>query len=304
MNLADHLERCARALESSSVHFGHGTDNAHDEAAWMLLAVLGLPTDGPLPDPDMELAPAEAARLEALLANRITKRQPLAYLLEEAWFCGLRFDVNADVLVPRSPFAELITREFRPWLDISRVETVLDLCTGSACIAISIAHYFPWIRVDAADVSQAALEVAARNRVNHGLEDRLGLYRSDLFASLGGKCYDLIVTNPPYVSDTERDSMAPEYQAEPALGLFSPGDGLTLPLRILCDAPAYLAPDGQLFCEVGASADRLVQALPMLPFTWLEFEQGGEGVFTIGREALMKHQHVTQQALERVSDVP
>jgi ribosomal protein L3 glutamine methyltransferase len=223
-----------------------------------------------------------------LLERRIEERRPLAYLLGEAWFYGLRFRVDESVLVPRSPLAELIAAGFRPWLKTETIGSALDLCTGSGCIAVAMACHLPGVPIDAADISAAALAVARRNVALHGMDDRVRLVRSDLFKSLHGRRYDLIVSNPPYVPETQLPDLPAEYRREPVLALAAGQDGLALVLRILAAAPAHLADDGMLICEVGESAGRLQRRLPFAEFTWLEFEHGGGGVFTIGREALVQ----------------
>ncbi len=210
----------------------------------------------------------------------------MAYLLGSAWFGGLEFEVNEYVLVPRSPLAELILDQFRPWVDPQSVGRVLDMCTGSGCIAIASAISLPEARVDAADISEPALEVARCNVERHGLRDRVKLFRSDLFQSIPAERYNLILANPPYVSAHSMAGLPEEYRAEPGLGLASGDDGLDAVLSILLDAPGYLRDDGVLICEVGESEERLAVALPQIPFLWLEFEHGGSGVFVLTREQL------------------
>jgi ribosomal protein L3 glutamine methyltransferase len=286
------------ALLAAGAFFGHGTDNALDEAAWLVLHVLGQPLDGGFENWDMPVTAAQGAEIEALLRARLDSRQPLAYLLGEAWFCGLRFTVSADVLVPRSPLAELIFNGFEPWVSATSVQRALDLCTGSGCIAIAMAHYQPGWQVDASDLSAAALAVAAENVAAHGLQQRVQLHQSDLFAQLHGRRYELVVSNPPYVPREVVEGLPPEYQVEPALGLVSGHDGLDIPLRILADAPEYLAEGGVLVCEVGDSSEALQAALPSVPFTWLEFEHGGGGVFTIQQHELISAQAAVLAQLE------
>jgi ribosomal protein L3 glutamine methyltransferase len=290
MNVAECVRACEAALLASSVHFGHGTDNARDEAAWLVLHVAGEPCDGSFTNWERPLSAGEGARVDAILQRRIRERKPLAYLLGEAYFCGLRFRVSAAVLVPRSPIAELIPVGFSPWVPHGRPGRVLDLCTGSGCIAVAIAHHVPAARVEAADISRAALALAAQNVADHGLEARVELIESDLFEQLAGREYDLIVSNPPYVSAAEMARLPAEYRAEPAAGLTAGEDGLDLVLRILRESPRHLVAGGVLICEVGESAERLQSLLPEVPFTWLEFEHGGDGVFTIGRDELLRAQ--------------
>jgi ribosomal protein L3 glutamine methyltransferase len=274
-------------FQQAGLHFGHGTDNAADEAVWLVLHVAGAPLDGSFADWQRNLDASEGKQVDALVQARIESRKPLAYLLGKAWFAGLEFEVNEDVLVPRSPIAELVQEQFSPWLNPESSPSVLDLCTGSGCIAIATAFYLPGARVDATDISTSALRIAYRNVLRHDMQDHVRLVHSDLFAALGDKRYDLIVTNPPYVAETAA-SLPAEYQAEPALGLYSGPDGLDLCLRIMVQSAHHLEEAGILICEVGESAPRLAAALPHVPFLWLEFMSGGEGVFLLGRDVLIQ----------------
>lgn len=286
--VASCIERAARRLEAAGLHFGHGTDNARDEAAWLVLHCVGAPLDGRFDRWGAKLSASESAEVERLLEARCSTRKPLAYLTGTAWFAGLEFEVNPDVLVPRSPLAELILDGYRPWLDPERPLRILDLCTGCGCIAVATAHYLPRARVDAADISAAALRVAHRNVQRHGLESRVSLVESNLFHSIPANRYDLIVSNPPYVPAAAVSSLPPEHHAEPALGLASGADGLDAVLEILVDAADFLADDGILVVEVGESEHRLSEALPRVPFLWLEFESGGGGVFLLERAQLLR----------------
>lgn len=292
-------EHCRDIMQAADLHFGHGTDNAQDEAAWLVLHVMGQDLDGSFEDWDLPVSASSKAEILDLLGQRIRTRMPLAYLLGEAWFCGLAFEVGPAVLVPRSPMAELISRDFTPWVQSDGLRHVLDLCTGSACIGIAMAARWPQLRVVASDISRAALEVAQRNCLRHAVHERVELVRSDLFEALGGQRFDLIVSNPPYVPDDVVAGLPPEYRAEPRLGLASGGDGLDLPLRILLDAANYLEENGVLVCEVGESAGALQQALERVPLTWIDFEQGGEGVFTMNRQALHGAMPMVRDAIER-----
>lgn len=292
------VRRCAARMDAAGLFFGHGTDNAWDEAVWLVLHALGLPVDMDFPPWGDPVSDEAAVRIEALLTARIETRQPLAYLLGEAWFCGLRFKAGPGALVPRSPFAELIGKGFAPWLR-EPPSRALDLCTGGGCIAIAMAHRFEGCEIDAADISDAALEIAAANVRLHGLGERVHLVHSDLFAGLAGRRYDLIVSNPPYVAEARLAALPEEYRAEPSLGLVSGTDGLDLPLRLLRDAPAALEPGGLLFCEVGESASVLQNLLPQALFTWIEFEHGGEGVFTMDRNELEAARPEVVAALEQ-----
>lgn len=286
MTIAELIDRTTEQLERADLCFGHGTDNARDEAAWLVLHVAGVRLDGSFSDWGRTVTPGEQEKVAQLLDQRCNRRAPLAYLLGTAWFAGLEFFINANVLVPRSPLAELILDQFQPWVRPDRVNRVLDLCTGSGCIAIATAVHMPGVRVDAADISAAALDVARRNVERHGLEKKVTLLQSDLFTAIPPAKYDLIVSNPPYVPAGSISGLPAEYCAEPGLGLASGEDGLDAVLTILLDAPRFLGEDGILVCEVGESEQRLAEALPSVPFTWLEFARGGSGVFVLTRNLL------------------
>lgn len=288
LTVADWIRWGASRFDRAGLHFGHGTDNALDESAALVLFALALPHDATPDDLARRLDDDAARRVEALLERRIRERMPAAYLTGEAWFAGLRFVVDPRVLVPRSPIAELIERGYAPWVDPDRVQRLLDLCTGSGCIAIASALALPQAEVHATDLSADALEVAAINRAQHGLEGRVQLHLGDLWAGAPGR-FDLIVANPPYVDAAEMAALPAEHAHEPALGLAAGADGLDLALRILREAPARLVEGGALFCEVGASQAALEARCPRVPFTWLEFERGGDGVFHIGRDELVAH---------------
>lgn len=296
------VRRCAARMDEAGLFFGHGTDNAWDEAAWLVLNTLGLDPGAPFERWDLPVSREDARAMEALLERRIETRQPLAYLLGEAWFCGLRFKAAPGALVPRSPLAELIQQGFQPWLT-GQPQRALDLCTGSGCIAVAMAHWLPPLEVDGTDISQEALDIAAANVRMHGLEDRVRLIRTDGFEGLEADRYDLVVSNPPYVPAGRLDELPAEYRAEPALGLVSGDDGLDLPLRILRDAPRVMKPGAVLFCEVGESEGALQRALEDVPFTWLAFERGGGGVFTMDREQLMAARPRVDAVLEQRAHV-
>ncbi|QSA95665.1 50S ribosomal protein L3 N(5)-glutamine methyltransferase [Methylococcus sp. EFPC2] len=290
--LRDYIRWGASRFNAAGLFFGHGTASATDEAAALVLHAIHQPHDLPAGYFNCVLAPDERARVVELLERRIAERKPAAYLIGEAWFCGLPFHVDENVLVPRSPIAELIEQQFSPWVsEPDTVTDLLDLCTGSGCIAIASALAFPDAAVDAADISPAALAVARRNIVRHEVEDRVRAVESDLFSSLGDKRYDLIVSNPPYVATAEWQSLPPEYHAEPKLGLESGVDGLDCVRRILREAEAHLKPEGLLIVEVGSSAEALEEAYPDLPFCWLDFERGGDGVFLVTAEQLRASRH-------------
>ncbi len=299
MNVAQCIEQVCRKLERAGVFFGHGTDNASDEAAWLVLHVIGAPLDGSFEQWDRTLTRLECTRIDQMLDARITRKVPLAYLVGTAWFAGLEFEVSEQALVPRSPLAELILEQFSPWVKPERVENVLDLCTGSGCIAIAVAVHLPWTSVTAADISPEALEIARRNVERHGLESRVNLVESDLFHSLPPCRYDLVVTNPPYVPTGSLSSLPPEYRAEPELGLVSGQDGLDACLEILRIAEQFMAPDGVLICEVGESEQALSDLLPRVPFIWLEFSSGGSGVFVLTREQLLQAGPRVEALLEK-----
>jgi ribosomal protein L3 glutamine methyltransferase len=290
-------------MENAGLFFGHGTDNAGDEAAWMLLHVLGQPLDGSFEDWNVELDSSQVSTLQSLLARRIGERVPLAYLTGSARFCGLEFEVTPDSLVPRSPIAELIVEKFSPWLDLERSGKLLDMCTGSGCLAIAMAAHLPGFMVDAVDVSQQALAVAARNVEKHELGDRVKLLQSDLFSRLEGRKYDLIVSNPPYVSQAVYENLPPEYLAEPFGALVSGEDGLNLVLEILEASPGFMNPRAVLIMEVGESAEHLQNLLPAVPFLWLDFEYGGDGVFLLRYDQLIACHADVRAVLEQRNHV-
>jgi ribosomal protein L3 glutamine methyltransferase len=297
------LEYCAGEMERAGVFFGHGTDNAHDEAAWMLLHVLGEPLDGSFEQWGTLLDESKQKDLEHLLARRINERCPLAYLTGEARFCGLDFFVNPDVLIPRSPLAELIPEQFSPWLVLNGDGQVLDMCTGGACIAIAMAMYMPGITVDAVDISPAALKVASQNVERHAVGNRVRLIQSDLFDELGDSSYDLIVSNPPYVSADVFADLPAEYRVEPSGGLVCGEDGLDIVLKILDASPRYMKRQAILIVEVGESAEALLELLPRVPFMWLEFQHGGDGIFMLEYDQLIACQPDVRAVLEQRKNV-
>lgn len=282
-------------LDDADVYFGHGTDNALDEAAYLMSYVRHIAPDFSDEVLDEDLTDTELEKFRTLINERIEKKIPAAYLIHEAWFAGLPFYVDERVLVPRSPIAELILDGFAPWIDISKVHNVLDLCTGSGCIGIAIAAHFPHLHVDISDLSADALAVANKNIRKHRLEDRVKSFQSDLFTDLPTKQYDLIVSNPPYVDAEDMAALPDEYRHEPQMGLTAGEQGLDLVIPMLHQAARFLRPGGILVIEVGNSETALQERFPRVPFTWLEFEYGGHGVFLLDYAQLVEYQEEFNQ---------
>jgi len=301
--VAEWIDRVAGQFENAGLHFGHGTDNPRDEAAWLVLHAIGARLDGHFTGWGDRVSAGQAEEIERLAQARCNSGEPLAYLIGTAWFAGLEFEVTPDVLVPRSPLAELVLDGFRPWAEPRQLRRVLDLCTGCGCIAIALATRLPDARIDASDISPAALRLAANNARRHGVADRVRLIESDLFQSIPACRYDLIVANPPYVPLQSLDALPREYRCEPSLGLVSGADGLRAALGILEEAPHYLAPGGILVCEVGESEGRLDATLPTVPFLWLEFERGGSGVFVLTDNQLQAAQPAVKAVIREKKDV-
>lgn len=288
--IRDFIRIAVSQFNEAGLYYGHGTDNAWDEAHALVLHTLHLPHDVTPTILDARLLPEEKNKLGELIQLRVEKRVPVPYLTHEAWFLNMPFYVDERVLIPRSPIAELINNQFAPWVDTDKVNRILDLCTGSGCIAIACAQAFPYAEVDASDISTDALAVAKINVLRHGLEEDVHLHQSDLFTSLPKKQYDIIVSNPPYVSLEEMSELPAEYRHEPELGLTAGTEGLDFAIRILREAHEYLSPHGILIVEVGNSEYALAERFPQVPFTWLEFEHGGGGVFLLTAQQLKEHQ--------------
>ena len=276
-------------LADAQLFYGHGSDNPHDEAAELVFFAAGLRHEQAPDCYRQALDETVILKVRALVERRIQERLPAAYLTRRMWFAGHEFYVDERVLVPRSPIAELIHAHFTPWLKPSQVNRVLDIGTGSGCIAIACALAFPAAQVDAADISPDALSVTRINIDRHQLDGRVRAVQSDVFSQLADDRYDLIVSNPPYVSHAEMDDLPAEYLREPELGLRAGADGLDIVRRILAEAENHLQPDGLLVVEVGDSEQALADAYPAVPFLWLEFEHGGGGVFVLTAAQLIEH---------------
>ena len=287
ITVRDWLRFAVSRFNEAKLFFGHGSDNAFDEAAYLILHTLHLPLDRLEPFLDASLTHGESEEVQAVIERRVRERIPAAYLTHEAWLGEHRFYVDERVIVPRSFIAELLREQLSPWVEEpAEVTRALDLCTGSGCLAILTALAFPNAEVDAVDVSKDALDVAAKNVANYGLADRIEPIESDLFVALGGRTYDVILSNPPYVNAESVAALPPEYQAEPALALGSGEDGLDATRQILATAKAHLNPGGLLVVEIGHNRDVLEAAYPTLPFTWLDTESGDQFVFLLRREDL------------------
>lgn len=287
ITVRDWLRFAVSRFNESKLFFGHGSDNAFDEAAYLILHTLHLPLERLEPFLDASLTHGESEEVQAVIERRVRERIPAAYLTNEAWLGEHRFYVDERVIVPRSFIADLLHEQLAPWVEApDEVTRVLDLCTGSGCLAILAALAFPHAEVDAADLSADALAVAAKNVADYGLTDRVALIESDLFTALAGRTYDVILSNPPYVNAESVAALPPEYQAEPALALGSGADGLDATRQILATAKAHLNPSGLLVVEIGHNRDALEAAYPGLPFTWLDTEGGDQFVFMLRREDL------------------
>jgi len=283
----DYLRFAVSRFNEAGLSFGHGSSNAHDEAAYLILHTLHLPLDRLEPFADAHLTESERAEVLNIIHRRVEHRIPAAYLTRQAILGEFSFYVDERVIVPRSFIAELLFEQLRPWIaEPENILSVLDLCTGSGCLAIIAAHAFPGSIVDAVDVSPAALAVAERNIADYGLQDRINLVESDLFAKLGDRRYDLIISNPPYVDAQSVQALPPEYLHEPELALGSGRDGLDATRTIIAQAAQYLTDDGVLVVEIGHNRDKLEAAYPGVPFTWLEVSAGDQYVFMLHRNDL------------------
>ncbi|AZI14283.1 50S ribosomal protein L3 N(5)-glutamine methyltransferase [Avibacterium paragallinarum] len=284
--IKDFIRWTYSTFNCSNLYYGHGYDNAWDEAQQLVLSGLKLPFDIPNELYDTNLTQSEKSKLITLIVARIEQRIPIAYLTHSAWFCGLEFYVDERVIIPRSPISALIEEKFAGILK-HPPKRIMDMCTGSGCIAIACAMQFPNAEVDAIDLSTDALDVAEINITHHNLNDRVFPIQSDLFFNIPLDKYDLIVANPPYVDQEDLDEMPEEYHYEPEMALGSGIDGLDITKRILKSAADYLTDDGILICEVGNSMIHLIEQFPNVPFNWLELKNGGVGVFSLGKKDLI-----------------
>lgn len=285
--IRDLLRFAVSQFNKAGLHFGHGSATAYDEAAYLILKTLYLPLDQLDPFLDARVTEAECKQVLEIIERRVKDRIPAAYLMHEAWLGEFSFYVDERVIIPRSFIAELLQTQLSPWImDPDRITTVLDLCTGSGCLAILLAHAFDNAYIDAADISPQALAVAHKNVQDYGLQERIGLIESDLFSVLQGKRYDLIISNPPYVNAESMAQLPQEYRHEPDNALASGEDGLDATRQILRQAARHLTDDGILVVEIGHNRDALEQAFPRLPFTWLETSAGDGFVFLLQKDQL------------------
>lgn len=285
--LRDLLRFAVSRFNEAGLFFGHGSNSAYDEAVYLILHTLHLPLDRLDPFLDARLTPEELVQVMVMLERRITERRPAAYLTQEAWLGDYAFYVDERVIIPRSFIAELLQHQLEPWIiDPDNIHAALDMCTGSGCLAILMAHAFEFADIDAVDISNDALAVAQKNIADYQLQDRIHLIQSDLFSGLTGKRYDLIISNPPYVNAESMAALPEEYHHEPVNALASGVDGLDATHRILAEAANYLTDEGLLIVEIGHNRDALLSAYPLTPFTWLETSAGDSFVFLLGRDQL------------------
>jgi len=290
VTIRDFLRWSVSLFNEHQLVLGHGYDDPWDEAVALVLHGLHLPWDSDIRIQDARLLTSEKQILCDLLVRRVVERIPTSYLTGIGWFAGLPFKVDQRVLIPRSPIGELIEKHFEPWIDGDQVESILDMCTGSGCIGIACAEYFPDALVDCVDLSESALDVAEQNVQAMGMEQQVNLIYSDLFEALEGRTYDIIVSNPPYVDKQDMDALADEFHHEPRMGLEAGIDGLDIVRRMLPELSRHLNPGGIAVIEVGNSWEALEEAYPNVGFTWLEFDRGGLGVFLLTKEQIDQHQ--------------
>ena len=287
LTIRDWLRYSVSRFEEACVFFGHGTDNAYDESVWLIMSALHLPMDTLENFFDARLTPKEAKHLAHLIERRVTDRTPTAYLLREAWLKGFKFYVDERVIVPRSFIAELLENGLHPWIEYQEmVESAADICTGSGCLGVLLAHTFPNAAIDVVDISPDAIAVANINIKNYGLEEQVTAIASDMFNGLADKTYDLIISNPPYVDASAMAMLPQEYRNEPQIALGSGNDGLDHTHTLIRDAGKHLNDGGLLIVEIGHNRDALLFAYPDLPFTWLEVDSGNEFVFMLTKEQL------------------
>ena len=285
--IRDLLRFAVSQFNQAELFFGHGSANAYDEAAYLILHTLHLPLDQLAPFMDARLTNDELLQVLKIIERRITEKKPAAYLTNEAWLGDYNFYVDERVIVPRSFIAELLQTQLSPWItEPDTISSALDLCTGSGCLAILLAHCFEYAQIDALDISNDALEVAHQNVLDYDLQDRINLIQSDLFSELSEQRYDLIISNPPYVNAESMSGLPDEYRHEPDLALASGEDGLAATHMILRKAAQHLTHEGLLIVEIGHNRDALEQAYPQTPFTWLETSAGDEFVFLLKRDQL------------------
>ncbi len=285
--IRDWLRFTVSRFEEAEIFFGHGTDNAYDEAVWLILSALHLPHDTLHNFLDARITESERKHLAHLIEQRISKRTPTAYLLREAWLQGFKFYVDERVIVPRSFIAELLVESLSPWIEFPElIHSAADICTGSGCLGVLLAHAFPDAQIDVVDISPDAIAVSNINIANYGLQGQITAIQSDMFTALKGNTYDLIISNPPYVDAPSMATLPREYQNEPQIALGSGADGLDHTHTILRDAKKYLNDEGILVVEIGHNREALIDAYPDLPFTWLDTSAGDQFVFLLTKEQL------------------